>query len=664
MNRRILGLVATEGLLVAAAVVAASGQPGAWTRPAPWAMVAYAGVLGVLALLPRIYVEHERHAAWITPADAAIIVGLFVLGPLGFLVAATTTEVVLAWKLRLAPLKALFNLVSMTGGYAAATLVFSLVAGADPLRPGGWLLGVAALAACTLWDILSTSAVMALAEQQPFVRILREVAPPLLVSLALSAALGLVALVLYVQTPWATVLFVPVLGTLLFSTRAMSHHKTERIRFQRLYEATAGLAHLADPRSVLELTAGQARALVTGAAAVCGLRDPEGAWTGIVLDDLGVREADAVLLRALQARRPGEVHWEAAVADLGFDVSGLRGLPADAGVVFATAQVDPGGQMVVAVFRDLPPDEQREHRWKVLSAFVAHAATVVANATLHADVRRALEAQVELNRQKSDFVATVSHELRTPLAALTGGVQTIRRLGDRLPEDDRVQLLDLSLQQGERLRALIEDLLLVAASEHRALRPALENVDVVALVTDVVAEFQPKFGSRLSFSAPPTALVTVTDRDKVRRIVLNLLENARKYAPEGAVRVELAVAGDRLCCRVEDAGPGIAPVDRDRVFERFVQLDQSATRSQGGTGLGLHLARELAELLGGSLELADAVLGGACFELSLPVVDPGASTPGGAGSPRFGRSPLKPGRGAADPSGEATTPVAGVGRTR
>jgi signal transduction histidine kinase len=114
----------------------------------------------------------------------------------------------------------------------------------------------------------------------------------------------------------------------------------------------------------------------------------------------------------------------------------------------------------------------------------------------------------------------------------------------------------------------------------------------------------------------------VTDEDKLQRVLTNLVENALKYAPTGAVEVAASRDATGTTFTVADRGPGIPPVDRDRIFERFVQLDQSSTRRQGGTGLGLHLCRSVVALLGGTLAVDDRADGGAgaVFSVRLPDV--------------------------------------------
>jgi signal transduction histidine kinase len=200
-----------------------------------------------------------------------------------------------------------------------------------------------------------------------------------------------------------------------------------------------------------------------------------------------------------------------------------------------------------------------------------------------------------------------------------GILQTLRRHRAQLPASDQGELLDMGLDQGARLRRLIEDLLIVAATDHHTIGVEQMPVEIGPLVRGLEREFQPGFEGRLHSENSLAAPTVVTDADKLRRIVANLLENARKYAPDGEVLLEALQGDGSLIIRVSDDGPGVPISQRERIFERFVQLDQSSTRRQGGTGLGLHLCRQLADLLGATLSVEDADRGGARFALTVPL---------------------------------------------
>jgi K+-sensing histidine kinase KdpD len=264
------------------------------------------------------------------------------------------------------------------------------------------------------------------------------------------------------------------------------------------------------------------------------------------------------------------------------------------------------------------PGRRRPSTWiATLVTFASQAALAVANARLYEEVEAAYQRQLDLNRQKGEFVATVSHELRTPVAAILGTVETVSRLGERLDSTKRANLLAGALEYGGRLTRIIEELLLAAATEHSVLTVTSGVVDVEELLRRLVAETAVVSDSRVWAKASPVSGSIHTDEHMLFRVLVNLVENAAKYAPEGAIEVEAVPVGTRMLFYVTDHGPGIAPADRERVFERFVQLDQSATRRRGGLGLGLYLCRQLAQALGGELVLTDASGGGCSFCLAV-----------------------------------------------
>ena len=163
--------------------------------------------------------------------------------------------------------------------------------------------------------------------------------------------------------------------------------------------------------------------------------------------------------------------------------------------------------------------------------------------------------------------------------------------------------------------------------------PADEPVDLRTMVEEIGDELA---AQRPGEPAPAIRFEDVgagpvrSDERKLRRLLSNLIDNAAKYAPGGVIRVRVERDADILEIDVIDGGPGIDAADRDRIFERFVQLDQTSTRTGGGTGLGLYLCRQLAGVLGGTLTLSDADGGGCRFRLTLPSRRPDPATDDGA----------------------------------
>lgn len=232
----------------------------------------------------------------------------------------------------------------------------------------------------------------------------------------------------------------------------------------------------------------------------------------------------------------------------------------------------------------------------------------------------ALAQEKELGRMKDDFVAVVSHELRTPLTSVQGYLKTLLQLGEDLDEEQRRSFLEAADRQSDRLRRLIEQLLVVARLESDAepLTMTLVSVGQVArYVTDELR--QSAHGHTFDLRFDPTLPLVETDEGKVHQILSNLVENALKYSPpDTRITVRGAALGDGVVVSVEDEGIGIPEEAQDRIFDRFYQVDSSATRSVGGTGLGLYICRTMADAIGGRLWLERSGADGTVFRVFIP----------------------------------------------
>jgi signal transduction histidine kinase len=229
-----------------------------------------------------------------------------------------------------------------------------------------------------------------------------------------------------------------------------------------------------------------------------------------------------------------------------------------------------------------------------------------------ADMTRRLE---EVAQMKSDFVSTVSHELRTPLTSIIGSLDTVNRPELAPTQPTAQQLLSTARRQAGRLQRLIDDLLVVSRIDRGAIPVHLEPIPLRQAFEEVnrVVSIEP------SFAVDPETLTVEADRDHLTRILINLVENAAKYAAGSSVELFAWERGQRAMIAVVDHGPGIPEGEKDRVFERFTQVDQSDTRSKGGTGLGLSIVRSLAEVMNGSVRVEDTEGGGATFVVELPL---------------------------------------------
>jgi signal transduction histidine kinase len=229
----------------------------------------------------------------------------------------------------------------------------------------------------------------------------------------------------------------------------------------------------------------------------------------------------------------------------------------------------------------------------------------------------------ESDRLKRDLLATVSHELKTPLTVILGTLGTLSRRGTALDPAERREFVDMAVRQGTRLKELIEQLLLAARFEQTSAEPAERPlVDAAALARDALAAARVAHPGRELVLHAREPLPVRANPEAVLQVLGNLLDNAAKYAPDlGPVHLEATRYGPLAVLAVEDTGPGVPPGDRERIFERFTQLDSGATRRAGGVGLGLYIARRLARDQGGELLLTDPTPPGhgARFELRLPL---------------------------------------------
>lgn len=219
----------------------------------------------------------------------------------------------------------------------------------------------------------------------------------------------------------------------------------------------------------------------------------------------------------------------------------------------------------------------------------------------------------EADEQERNFLMSVSHDLRTPLTSIRGHVMALRE--GVVSEPDAVQAsLDVIAQEAERLERLVGDVLDLAKLEANRFAVLEEEVDMGALVGQAYASFGDEARRRGidyvdAVSARP---VIVSDGDRVLQIISNLLSNAFHWTPDGGrIEVALEAADGIVSVTVADSGPGIAPEQRERIFRPFVTGD-------GGTGLGLAIAGELAQALGGRVDLESEVGKGSSFRLVLP----------------------------------------------
>lgn len=238
-----------------------------------------------------------------------------------------------------------------------------------------------------------------------------------------------------------------------------------------------------------------------------------------------------------------------------------------------------------------------------------------------------MDDQSRLKRLESlrrDFVANVSHELKTPLAAIKGFVETMQDDPD-MPGGVRQRFLDRVAQQTERLATLVSDLLTLSRLDEDPGLVTAEPCDLVGVLQEAIGDLLPIAERReieLSVDLPELPTWVRADREALRQMVGNLVDNALKYTPErGTVTVHLRTMGDRIRFEVVDTGIGLSQQDQDRIFERFYRVDQARSRELGGTGLGLSIVKNTAKSLGGDTGVKSELGTGSMFWIELPVVE-------------------------------------------
>ena len=224
-------------------------------------------------------------------------------------------------------------------------------------------------------------------------------------------------------------------------------------------------------------------------------------------------------------------------------------------------------------------------------------------------------------RLRKEFVANVSHELKTPLTTIRSLAETLLEgaLDDSANNRRFVELID---HDAHRLSRLIDDLLALSQIESQAVPLRLARVELAPLIDDVRQSLQPAVDQRrLTVTAQiPPGLAVRADPDRVRQVLLNLLDNAIKYNTEGGSVTLSAMCEDAwVRIQVADTGIGIAESDAPRIFERFYRVEKSRARQLGGTGLGLAIVKHIVESHGGQVAVTSQLHRGSTFSLTLPL---------------------------------------------
>jgi PAS domain S-box-containing protein len=266
---------------------------------------------------------------------------------------------------------------------------------------------------------------------------------------------------------------------------------------------------------------------------------------------------------------------------------------------------------------------------QLLTAMIGQVAVAVENASLYEEIKkRAAELQQKTweletaNRVKGEFLSVMSHELRTPLSVIMGYAGMLKEgmLGE-MNRQQRDAVQKMLSRAGDQLN-IINDIMQTTQLETGSVVADCHAIDVSRFLRDLAGVYGNHVDGKdvsIVWSCPPEVLTAFTDGGKLRQILQNLIGNAAKFTQKGTITVSARRAGARVEFVVTDTGIGIPRDMQEMIFEKFKQVDSSETRSFGGVGLGLYIAKEFAELLGGEIGVESEVGKGAIFTLKIPV---------------------------------------------
>ncbi len=233
----------------------------------------------------------------------------------------------------------------------------------------------------------------------------------------------------------------------------------------------------------------------------------------------------------------------------------------------------------------------------------------------------------DTDRRKTEFLTNVSHELRTPLNSILGFLRLVLE-GLYEDEDERREFLENARLASNHMSLLVSNVLSAARLESGRAAARAEPVHPGDIICDVVRMLEVQArekGLALRIESDGGAMA-LADADLLRQLLVNLVGNALKFTDHGSVTIRARVEGPTVRLEVEDTGMGIPPAELERIFEKYHQVDNKATRRHGGAGLGLAIARELAHLMRGAISAHSAGIGkGSLFRLTLPAAAPAAA---------------------------------------
>ncbi len=577
----------------------------------PWWVLAVSfGVAEVFVVHIRI----ARHAQTFSLAEIPLVFGLAFTSPGGLVLAETVgVGIALAIHRRQRPLRLSFNVAQR----ACTTLLAVLfVAVCRSVLPAGWpSLWVSLFGATILADLVGAMLInVAIGLSDDKIKLLDQVIGLGTLLTVANTALGIVGVMVFLQHPAAVLLVVAPAAMTYLAGKAFTDLQRATGLAQRSLEredmVPMLLRHMrevfnADIAELILWPEGRDQPPVR---CQVGPGDQEIAFEPVALDP-----TEGVWARVASEREP-------VLLSRPIRNEALRRFFGDRRIRDAiVAPVSSDDQLlgIVTVADRLDDFSTFDHDDLGLFQTLAnHAAVALRNSLLIERLERALAHETEMGRLKDEFVATVSHELRTPLTNVQASVKTLLRRDVRFTPAEQHEFLLAADRHTERLKRLIEDILFAARVEtEEPLSRPTQEIGLAGLITRLVedeayGDGRERIDVVISDTVPPVRGI----EEDVYRILRNLIDNALKYSPENQrVTVTVGVDTDDVVVRVRDRGPGIDPDQRDRIFDRFYQVDQSDTRRVGGVGMGLYICRRAAERLGARIWLERL----RCFRIGL-----------------------------------------------
>ena len=231
-----------------------------------------------------------------------------------------------------------------------------------------------------------------------------------------------------------------------------------------------------------------------------------------------------------------------------------------------------------------------------------------------------------IEQDYEDFISTVSHELRTPLTSIRGFSQTMLSSWDKLDEDTKKKFLKIIEEQSQRLIHLVENMLAVTKLQSHKNLIVYNEFDIKPVIEQTVSIIKNQYQSQKFELNIASEVKIFADKDKFQQIITNLIENSAKYSPEGSTTKIFAYSEDKeVIIKITNYGIGIDEKDYEKIFTKFSRIDNPLTRKVQGSGLGLYITKNLAEKMGGKINVnsvssdKESDLSEITFTLSMPV---------------------------------------------